>query len=128
MLSDEIMRDISKYTADTEKEILSAASKIQKEMLSQVTDNSPVRKSFYGKNPPGTLQRGWVNYTSKKDDAKIFAVRNKAAPKLVHLVNFSHEHFSHGRRAGTVTGTRFVTKAQEQGVKRLDDEIKKMLG
>ena len=120
MLSDDIMRDISKYTKDTEKEILSAAAKIQKEMLSQVTDNSPVRK--------GTLKRGWVNYTSQKDGNKIFAVRNKAAPKLVHLVNFSHEHFSHGKRTGTVTGTKFVTKAQEQGMRKLDTEIKKILG
>ena len=128
MLSDEIMRDISKYTSDTEKELLSAASKIQKEMLSQVTDNSPVRKSAYGKNPPGTLRRGWVNYSYTKDEKKIFAVRNRAAPKLVHIVNFTHAHYSHGKRTGTVTGTQFVTKAQEQGVKRLDDEIKKILG
>lgn len=120
MLADEMMKDITKYTKETEKEILSAASAIQKEMLSEVRENTPVRT--------GAMKRGWVNYTFTKNGSRIFAVRNRAAPKLVHIVNFTHAHFSHGKRTGTAAGTGFVNEAQEKGIRKLDEKIKDILG
>lgn len=120
MLADEMMRDIARYTENAEKEIYSAAVKIQREMLSEVRDNTPVRT--------GTMKRGWVNQTYTKDGNKVFAVRNKAAPKLVHIVNFTHAHFSHGKRTGSAAGTEFVNEAQEQGIRKLDEKIKDILG
>ena len=155
-LGEQLMDSLTRYTTEKEKEIHKAALSIQKEMLSEVVSRSPeldythnngVRRRIVvrrmGKTPakwgswgerfsPGRLRAGWIKSTqSPKGKQKIYAVRNKAVPNLVHLVNFKHDNFVHGHFTGEINGNKknpeFVTKAQDKGIERFGKEIEKIL-
>ena len=156
-LGEQLMNSLTRYTTDKEKEINAAALKIQKEMLSEVTAKSPVQDythnggvrrrlmvrrsknspakwgSWGDKFAPGKFRAGWIKstMTSKAKSQKIYAVRNKAAPMLTHLVNFRHDHFAHGKFTGEINGNQqnpeFVTKVQNEGIEKFGNEIEKIL-
>lgn len=147
---------LSRYTTEKEKEIHKAALQIQKDMLSEIQTKSPVQNYTHnggtrrklivrrmGKTPakwgswgnkfsPGSFRTGWIKSTlSPKGKQKVYAVRNKTAPMLTHLVNFKHDHFSHKHYTGTISGNRtnpeFVTKVQNEGIERFGNEIETIL-
>ena len=156
-LGEQLMDSLTRYTTEKEKEINKAALSIQKEMLNEVVSRSPVQDydhnggvrrrlivrrsknspakwdSWGNKFEPGKLRAGWVKatMTPKKKDQKIYAVRNKAVPNLVHLVNFKHDHFAHGHYINEINGNRnnpeFVTKVQNEGIEKFGNEIEKIL-
>lgn len=157
-LGEQLMDSLTRYTTEKEKEINKAALSIQKEMLSEVTEASPVldyqhsggvrRKLVVrrmGKTPakwgswddrfsPGKLRAGWIKTNlkpKKKVKQKIYAVRNKDVPTLVHLVNFKHDHFAHGHYINEINGNRnnpeFVTKVQNEGIEKFGKEIENIL-
>lgn len=156
-LGEQLMDSLTRYTTEKEKEIHKAALSIQKDMLNEVIANSPkqdyqhnggVRRKLIvrriGKTPakwdswgnkfaPGKFRAGWVKatMTPKKKDQKIYAVRNKAAPMLTHLVNFKHAHYAHGIYTGDINGNEkspeFVTKVQDKGIERFGKEIENIL-
>ena len=155
-LGEFLTESLSKYTTEKEKEIHQAALKIQKDMLNEVKNRSPVQDyshnggerrriivhrmkkspakygSWGNKFSPGSFRAGWIKSTqSPKGKQKIYAVRNKTAPMLTHLVNFRHDHFSHKKYTGTIPGNRanpeFVTKVQDEGIERFGKEIKDIL-
>lgn len=156
-LGEQLMDSLTRYTTEKEKEINKAALSIQKDMLNEVISQSPmqnyqhnggVRRKLVvrrmGKIPakwgswgdrfsPGKLRAGWIKSTMKpkKKDQKIYAVRNKAVPNLVHLVNFRHDHFAHGHYINEINGNRnnpeFVTKVQNEGIEKFGKEIENIL-
>ena len=156
-LGEQLMDSLTRYTTEKEKEINKAALSIQKDMLNEVIANSPkqdyqhnggVRRRLIvrrmGKTPakwgswedrfsPGKLRAGWIKSTMKPKakNQKIFAVRNKALPHLVHLVNFRHAHYAHGIYTGDINGNEknpeFVTKVQDKGIERFGKEIENIL-
>ena len=156
-LGEQLMDSLTHYTTEKEKEIHQAALSIQKEMLSEVVSRSPeldythnngVRRRIVvrrmGKTPakwgswgerfsPGRLRAGWIKSTMKpkSKNQKIYAVRNKAVPNLVHLVNFSHSNFVHGKYTGEIKGNinnpEFVTEVQNKGIEKFGKEIENIL-
>ena len=147
---------LSRYTTEKEKEIHKAALEIQKDMLNQAAAKSPVQHYSHNggerrriivhrtkKSPakygswgnrfsPGSFRAGWVKSTqSPKGKQKIYAVRNKKAPMLTHLVNFRHDHFSHKKYTGEINGNKlnpeFVTKIQNEGIEKFGREIEDIL-
>ena len=155
-LGEQLMDSLTRYTTEKEKEIHKAALSIQKEMLSEVVEHSPELKYKYNngtrrqiivhrmkKTPakwgswgerftPGKLRSGWIKSTqSPKGKQKIYAVRNKAVPNLVHLVNFKHDNFVHGHFTGEINGNKknpeFVTKVQNEGIEKFGKEIENIL-
>lgn len=155
-LGEQLMDSLTRYTTEKEKEINKAALSIQKEMLSEVTAASPVLDhdhnngvrrrlvvrrsknapakwgSWDERFAPGRLRAGWIKSTmSPKGKQKIYAVRNKAVPNLVHLVNFKHDHFAHGHFTGEINGNKtdpeFVTKVQNEGIEKFGKEIENIL-
>lgn len=155
-LGEQLMDSLTRYTTEKEKEINTAAVKIQREMLTQVTARSPVQDhdhnngvrrrlvvrrsknapakwgSWDERFAPGKLRAGWIKSTmSPKGKQKIYAVRNKAVPNLVHLVNFKHDHFAHGHYINEINGNRnnpeFVTKVQNEGIEKFGKEIENIL-
>ena len=155
-LGEQLMDSLTRYTTDKEKEIHKAALSIQKEMLGEVISRSPVQDydhnggvrrrlmvrrsknspakwgSWGEKFAPGKFRAGWVKstMTPKAKSQKIYAVRNKAAPMLTHLVNFKHDHFAHGKFTGEINGNQqnpeFVTDVQNKGIENFGNEIEKM--
>lgn len=156
-LGEQLMDSLTRYTTEKEKEINKAALSIQKEMLSEVVEHSPELKykynngtrrqiivhrmkktpakwgSWEGKFSPGKLRAGWIKSTMKpkSKNQKVYAVRNKALPNLVHLVNFKHAHYAHGIYTGDINGNvrspEFVTKVQDKGIERFGKEIENIL-
>ena len=94
---------------------------------------SPAKYGSWGnKFSPGSFHAGWIKSTqSPKGKQKIYAVRNKTAPMLTHLVNFRHDHFSHKKYTGEINGNyenpEFVTKVQNEGIERFGKEIENIL-
>ena len=156
-LGEQLMDSLTQYTTEKEKEINKAALNIQKDMLNEVISQSPVQDYQHnggvrrrlivrrmGKTPakwgswedrfsPGKLRAGWIKSTMKPKakNQKIFAVRNKALPHLVHLVNFKHAHYAHGIYTGEINGNEknpeFVTKVQDKGIERFGKEIENII-
>ena len=155
-LGEFLVESLSRYTTEKEKEIHKAALQIQKEMLSEVQAKSPVQSythnggtrrriivhrmknspakwgSWGNKFSPGSFRAGWIKSTlSPKGKQKVYAVRNKAAPMLTHLVNFKHSHFSHKHYTNDINGNKanpgFVTKVQNEGIERFGNEIENIL-
>lgn len=154
-LGEQLMDSLTQYTTEKEKEINKAALSIQKDMLNEVISQSPVQDyqhnggvrrriivrrigkspakwgSWEGKFSPGKLRAGWIKTDlkpKKKVKQKIYAVRNKDVPTLVHLVNFDHDLKSHGNDTGYVVhGTQYVTKVQDKGIERFGKEIENIL-
>lgn len=155
-IGDAILQDISKWTGEKEKQIQTAARKIRNEMRTELETVTPVRNYPHnngvvmritvhrigsGKKAqraereaaseayqPGAMRAGWINATLRNKEGRyIIGVRNKTVPMLIHLVNFDHDLVTHGKRKGVVHGIRFVTKVQDEGQKKLEEEIKKII-
>ena len=154
-LGEQLMDSLTRYTHDKENEIAKAAAEIQKEMLNEITSTSPVLQynhnggvrrrnvsrrqknsptkwgSWGERFQPGRVRTGWVKSTFKpkaENKEKIYAVRNKNTPQLIHLLNFDHDHKSHGEETGRVVhGTQFVTKVQDKGIEKFGKEIEDIL-
>ena len=155
-LGEFLTESLTRYTDEKEKEIHKAALEIQKDMLNEVIARSPVQDythnggerrriivhrmknspakygSWGNKFSPGSFRAGWIKSTqSPKGKQKIYAVRNKTAPMLTHLVNFKHDHFSHKKYTGEINGNyenpEFVTKVQDEGIEKFGKEIENIL-
>lgn len=89
-------------------------------MYNKLPSVTPVRN--------GKMKSGWAKATVYLGGKKVYAVRNKARPTVVHLLNFDRRHYSHGKpsRAGTLQGSGFVDKVQEEANAKLNSEIKKI--
>lgn len=153
-LGDAILQDINRWSNEKQDKLNKAAKKIQDQMFRELSegDATPVRNYPHNngtvmrivvhrgggvkkavrekaEHQPGDIKAGWAKVTFKqKNGARIFGVRNKAYPKLIHLINFDHDVVSWGEDTGkTAKGSKFVTKVQEKGQQKLDEEIKKIL-
>lgn len=151
-IGDAVLRDLKTWTDEKTEKVNKAAKKIQQEMKRQIEAATPVRDYPYNngtvmriivhrggnvkravwqqaEHQPGAMKKGWTTVTLNKNYwKKIYGVRNKAYPSLIHLVNFDHDVVSHGEKTWRVVhGTEFVTKVQKNGQDKLDAEIKKIL-
>lgn len=142
------------WTQEKEKKIENAAKKIQTKMLNELPIVTPVRHYPYnggvvrhitanrvGNAPakrenapdneqPGAMKAGWVKATVTLggiSGKRIYAVRNKNQPSVVHLINFDRNHYSHGKITGKIPGNNFVTTVQENAQKELDREITRIM-
>ncbi len=120
-IGEQIIKDMKEWSAEKEKKVDKAMSGIQKEIKVKLEAHKSEREKDQGVHPnrdhktaPGTMRQNWGNATLNKivKDAKIKAVRNKALPSVVHLVNFDHTIKAHGRIVGEYDGNNFVTDVQ----------------
>ncbi len=134
-IGEQIIKDMQKWSAEKDKEVDKAMSEIQKKMKIDLEFQRSKREkeqSVYPdrrhKTEPGTMRQNWGNVTLTKmvKNTKIKAVRNKALPTVVHLVNFGHTIKSHGRTVGEYKGNDFVSDVQEWGNKELDKKIREI--
>lgn len=153
-LSDAILQDINKWSGEKQDKINKVAKKTQNQMLTELSqgNTTPVRnyphnngtvmkiivhrggevkkaKRQISQHQPGAIKEGWEKVTLKQKNGKrVLGVKNKAYPQLIHLINFDHDVVSWGEDTGkTAKGSKFVTKVQEKGQQKLDEEIKKIL-
>lgn len=137
-IGEQIIKDMTKWSAEKDKQVLSAMSEIQKQMklnLEFQRSKREIQQSVYPnrhyKTEPGTMRENWANASLShlgKWKAQVKAVRNKAMPTVVHLVNFGHIVKAHGRIVGEYKGNNVVTDVQEWGVKELEKKIKEIYG
>ena len=149
-LGSQIFYDIVGYTDEVLEKANAAAADIQKTMmLPEIEQLSPVRKgeestvSIKGAQAPvpvslltnrkapksGGFSKSWVRATIKgKDKETIYAVRNKQY-RLVHLLNFDHRHFSHGKYTSDTHQAHagFVDEVQRHAEEELDRRITDIL-
>lgn len=140
-----------RWTKEKTNAVIAEAKEVQSEMARELPNVTPVRvyptktgvvnhitaHRYKGKpavrvrapdkEQPGAMKGGWVKATVMLGGNKVYAVRNKAQPTVVHLVNFPTDHFSHGKRTGIWTGGKqFVSKVQEKGMDELQKRIEKV--
>lgn len=143
-ICNDMLKDVILWNSDCNKEIRKAMNKIQNEMLTDIQNTTPVRKYEWNdgvvrihtgaglvnsSHQPGMLKAGWVKETVKNfGDEYVLAVRNKALPTVVHLVNFDHDHYSWGARKGVIKGTEFVDNAQEEAQEKVDKKVEEAYG
>lgn len=137
-IGEQIIKDMEQWSADKEKQLDKAMSKIQKDMklnLEFQRSDREKEQSVYPnrkhKTEPGTMRKNWINISLSrlgKTQGKIKAVRNKAMPTVVHLINFDHMIKAHGRIVGEYKGNSFVSDVQEWGNKELEKKIREIYG
>lgn len=136
-IGEQIIKDMQEWSEEKQKQTEKAMSGIQKEMkmqLEAIRSDREMEQAVYPNRKhatePGTMRKNWANATLSKmvKDTKIKAVRNKAMPTVVHLVNFNHMIKAHGRIVGEYTGSGFVSDVQEWGVKELEKKIREIYG
>lgn len=157
-LAEELDKDLRKYSDEIVSDCDRIAKDVQAQMLNTIPSRTPV--GYYGtrdnkKNrinaEKGHLSEGWVRgyITLKNDAGKLYGVRSKNKPHLVHLVNFPHRivAMAYGdNSSGTATfkhvaanvyrtdtgkmtaGNPFVDKVQDEGVAELDRRLSAYFG
>lgn len=137
-IGEQIIEDMRQWSAEKEKQLEKAMSKIQRDMklnLEFQRSSREKEQSVYPnrkhKTEPGTMRKNWANASLSRlgrQNVKIKAVRNKAMPTVVHLVNFGHAVKAHGRIVGEYKGNGFVSDVQEWGNKELEKKIREIYG
>lgn len=125
-LADEVTNGIKVYFEKVEKLTNEELEEIQKEMLLDVHDWSP----FNDKKVTGVhMKSGWT--TDKLNLGKhkrVYVVRNTVKPQVVHLVAFSHVHYSHGKPTGTVTKPNsFIRVAEKNANQKIRERLEEKL-
>lgn len=120
-LASEVTDSIKVYFEKVEKLTNKELEEIQKEMLLDVNDLSPfdndnVYKSGAKYRTGIHMKNGWtMDRLTLGEHKRVYAVRNNVKPQAVHLVSFSHVHFSHSKPTGTVTRPNsFIRVAEER--------------
>lgn len=143
-LSDEMYNDILKYTDKVKSDCDKIAKDVQKQMLAQIPSETPVGE--YGINDKRRqrehMRDGWVKSTMKlkKSDGRLYAVRNRTKPSVVHLVNFPHRITAieyqgstaapllYRTEKGKTQGDPFVDRVQDKGTEELDRRLNEYFG
>ncbi len=142
------------WTQEKEKKIENAAKTIQTRMLNELPIVTPVRRYPYNggivrhitanrvgntsarrentpaNEQPGAMKAGWIKATvtlGVDGRKRVYAVRNKNLPSVVHLINFKRDHYSHGKITGEIPGNDFVTNVQKKAQEDLDKEITRIM-
>ena len=134
-IGEEIARDIAKYAMTTIEDCEEIAKDVQEKMKSDIVPVTPVGRG----DRKGHLKDGWtaatvrigdhtatsiLNSSAINLDRKLYAVRNRKKPQLVHLVNFPHRIVVHGQDTGRMTaGNPFVDRISEEGQRELDRRL-----
>lgn len=133
-LAEEVTDSIKVYFEKVESLSNEVLEEIQKEMLLDVNDLSPFDSKNVSK--PGTKYRtgihmkgGWstdrVNLGKHK---RVYVVRNLLKPQVVHLVAFSHRHFSHGEETGVFTRPNsFISVAEKNANQKIRERLEEKL-
>lgn len=142
-----------RWNREKEQKIENAAKELQGQMLRELPGVTPVRHYPHnggvvrhitanraGNSPakredapeydqPGAMRAGWVKATVTlgRNGNRVYAVRNKALPSVVHLLNFKRDHYSHGKITGELPGNNFVTNVQEKAQQELDRKITRIM-
>lgn len=133
-LADEVTDSIKVYFEKVKDLTNAELEEIQKEMLLDVIDLSPFDNDNVYK--PGTryrtgihMKNGWktdkLNFEKNK---RVYVVRNVIKPRFVHLVAFSHRHFSHREPTGIFTRPNSFIRVAERNAnqkirERLEEKI-----
>lgn len=152
-LSAALMRDMGQYTEETVEKAQTAAKEVRSLMKPKLEAVSPVRKYSTNtqvvkkiivhrspsvpkavkevkadKYQPGYFKQGWAyGLIRTKDGREIYGVRNKNMPTVVHLLNFGHDLFTHGRLRGKVSGSELVDDVQSWGEQELERRLSEFL-
>lgn len=133
-LADEVTDSIKVYFEKVKDLTNAELEEIQKEMLLDVIDLSPFDNDNVYK--PGSKYRtgihmksGWT--TDRIDSGKhkrVYVVRNTVKPQVVHLVAFSHVHYSHGKPTGTVTRPNsFIRVAEKNANQKIRERLEERI-
>ncbi|MCM1579097.1 MAG: hypothetical protein NC078_09905 [Ruminococcus sp.] len=129
-MTDTIMKDMRNWGAKVNDLTASVLREVQNEMLADVIAMSPYNEYETKETKKvGHMRIGWVKDEMKpKKHKKMFIVRSRNKPTVIHLVSFPHAHFSHRRATGTVTKEdSFIAaaqlKANEELQRRLDEKL-----
>lgn len=133
-MGEDMLRDIAMYAQSTVEDCQNIAKEVQEKMKTDIAPVTPVGKGDRG----GHLRDGWtaatirlrnssavtVGSSTVNLDSKLYAVRNRKKPQLVHLVNFPHRIVVHGQDTGRKTaGNPFVDRISEEGQRELDRRL-----
>ena len=138
-LSDEMLKDIKLFSLTTIEDCEKIAKEVQKQMKRDIKPVTPVGTGLNSKGEDvGHLRDSWVLGTLKAKksgssilnvDGKLYGVRSKTKPMLVHLVNFPHRIFVRGVDTGKKTNpVPFVDNVSAKGAEELDRRLKDYFG
>lgn len=146
-MADDFYNNYSQWKKEKTNAVISKCKEIQNKMYHELQNVTPVRRNvaevwhitanrYNGhaavrvkapeKEQPGRTKAGWIKSTVKLNGTTVYAVRNKNRPSVIHLLNFDHDHFSHGKCTGEVKGTGFVDKVQNEGANELHRAIREI--
>lgn len=150
---DTLIEHYTLWSRDKTQRLENEAKQLQNKMAAELPPQTPVQKynsrsgvvnhitvNRVGNNPavrvtapdyeqPGAMRQGWQKATVKlgKNGQKVYAVRNKALPTIVHLINFDRDFFSHGQIKKRLSGSFFVTNIQDTAAEELKEKIRQIM-
>lgn len=133
-LAEEVTDSIKVYFEKVESLSNEVLEEIQKEMLLDVNDLSPSDSKNVSK--PGTKYRtgihmkgGWsTDRVNLGKHRRVYVVRNLLKPQVVHLMAFSHRHFSHGKETGAFTKPNsFISVAEKNANQKIRERLEEKL-
>lgn len=115
-LADEVMKGLTEYadlaTEDLKKAVQDAGNSVKK----QISATAPKDTGAYAKS--------WaVKKVQETSDSLTVVVHSKNRYQLAHLLEFGHAK----RGGGRVAGKPHIAPAEQAGIKKLEDDIKRAL-
>lgn len=124
---EQMARDMNIWSEQQKRDVDQIAKEVQSQMRQRVKDNTPT-----GPGKDGHLKSGWTKkdfVLRQRAGAKIYGVRSRNKPMIVHLVNFPHRIVVHGHDTGRKTqGDPFVDQAEAWGQAELDRRLDAYFG
>ncbi len=115
-LSDAIAEEFDAYSKNAAEEVKDAVKDASSFVREEIQANAPVRTGAY--------RRSWaVKKLSETPEALVLSVHSKTRYRLTHLLENGHAK----RGGGRVEGRPHIAPAEEKGVKKLEDTIRKKL-
>ncbi len=115
-LADEVMKGLTEYadlaTEDLKKAVQDAGDTVK----NQIRDTAPRKTGAYAKS--------WaVKKTNETADSLTMVIHSKNRYQLAHLLEYGHAK----RNGGRVAARPHIAAAEETGIKKLEDDIKRAL-
>ncbi|EJR67526.1 HK97 gp10 family phage protein [Bacillus toyonensis] len=111
-LSNEIARELQRYTNVIEEDMESAKEVVAKNLVDELRQKSPKKTGKYSK--------GW----RKKKDGNAVIVHNALKPQLTHLLEKGHAKASGGRVPAQV----HIAPAEEHAINDFVERVERAIG
>lgn len=157
-IAEELDKDLRAYSEQIKSDCDRIAKEVQAKMLAEIPSRTPVgdygthdNKKNRINESVGHLRDGWAkgDIVLRNSGGKLYGVRSKNKPQLVHLVNFPHKivAMAYGDNSrGTATfrhvatdlyrtdtgkmtkGDPFVDEVQDEGAEELERRLSEYFG